>query len=146
MDLGHWQAENLEWDDDVTHFVYEISKKEPIEGKPYRYIGQKTIKRKKKYPPLKNKTRNRWIEKETDWKKYQSSSRELQDQIKEFGKESFDFKILKLCYGKSEANYFETWLQFQKNALFDESYYNGIINCRIGKFKLHPNQIMELPN
>jgi len=144
MELGHWQLKNLNWDEDATHFVYEISKKEPIEGEPFRYIGQKTIKRKKKYPPLKGKKRNRWIVKETDWKKYQSSSKELQSQISEFGKGEFNFDILKLCYGKSEANYFETWLQFQKNALFDETYYNGILNCRIGKFKLHEKQLMEI--
>lgn len=145
MDLGHWVLDDgLVWDEDATHFVYEIRKRTEIEGGPYRYLGQKTIKRKKKYPPLKNATRNRWLEKETDWKKYCSSSKELQSQIKEFGKDEFEFVILKLCYGKSDANYFETWLQFEKNALFDESYYNGIINCRIGKFKLNSKQKLEI--
>lgn len=142
MDLGHWQ--DFSFHEEAIGFVYEISKKEPIEGEPYRYIGQKLMRRKKKYPPLKSSgsTRNRWIMKDTDWKKYESSSKDLQAQIAEYGKDAFNFVILKQCFSKSEMNYFETKLQFELGVLFDPSYYNGILNCRIGKFKIHPDQTL----
>ena len=43
------------------------------------------------------------------------------------------FNILKFCNSKFELSYFEAKIQFEKDVLLNENYYNGIINCRIGK-------------
>jgi flavodoxin len=73
---------------------------------------------------------------ETDWKTYTGSSNDLNEDIKKLGKSNFKFEILKICNSKSEMAYYETKIQFENDVLLKEDYYNGIINCRIGKIKL----------
>ena len=48
-------------------------------------------------------------------------------------KSNFSFKILKPCDSKWELAYEEAKLQFKLDVLISNNYYNGIINCRIGK-------------
>ena len=50
------------------------------------------------------------------------------------------FEIIKFCKNKYELGYYETKMQFDKGVLLSEEYYNGIINCRIGK---PPKDFME---
>jgi len=87
----------------------------------------------KKMPPLKGKKNKRHKIVETDWRTYTSSSNELNDDIKKHGKENFRFEILQFCNSKWELAYYESKIQFQLDVLVSEKYYNGIINCRIGK-------------
>lgn len=130
MDYGHWiLAENVIINEKTFGFIYEITNK--ITNR--KYIGKKqcfmTIKKK----PLKGYKRKRITKSESDWKEYTSSSTDLNEDIKKYGKESFEFKILRTCDSKWALAYYEIKEQIEKDVLFKENYYNGIINCRIGK-------------
>lgn len=136
MDLGHWQTD-LEIPNELPFgFVYIITNK--IENRAY--IGKKQIKTVKKLKPLKGRKNKRHFDAETDWKIYTSSSNELNDDIIKHGIENFDFKIVRWCSSKFELHYFETKLQIENEVLFKDNFYNGIINCRIGKA---PRSLLE---
>lgn len=128
MDLGHWTYEGT-LPSDCFGFIYEI--KNNLNNK--KYIGKKQIVKKIKRPPLKGKKNKRSILTESDWKTYSGSCRELNEDIDSQGKEHFAFTILKICYNKWELSYYEAELQFKLGVLLSSEYYNGIINCRIGK-------------
>lgn len=128
-DYGHWiLSENVFVNHETFGFIYEV--KNNINNK--KYIGKKQIKSKIRRKPLKGKKRCRIDFKESDWKTYTGSSNDLNDDIKKYGKENFTFTILKTCNSKWELAYFECKIQFEKNVLIKEEYYNGIINVRIG--------------
>jgi hypothetical protein len=98
------------------------------------------MKRKIRRLPLKGKKRKRVDYKESDWKTYTGSSDALNIDIATQGLDKFVFKILKFCNSKFELSYFEAKEQFERDVLLSEDYYNGIINCRIGK---PPKQLLE---
>ena len=130
MDFGHWiLEENVNLDENTFGFIYIITNL--IDNK--HYIGKKQCKSRIKRKPLKGKTRNRIDHKESDWKTYTSSSKELNEAIQKHGKENFIFKILRTCDSKWALAYYEIKEQIDKEVLFKEEYLNGIINCRIGK-------------
>jgi len=130
MDLGHWLlAENVTINNDTFGFIYEITNT----ANSKKYIGKKQCKSKLKRKPLKGRKNKRIEIKESDWKEYTSSSNELNEDIKKFGKEKFIFKIIKTCGSKWELAYFEISEQIAKNVLLRDDYYNGIINVRIGR-------------
>ena len=128
MDTGHWKVYGPV-PEEAFGFIYEIVN--ITNGK--KYIGKKQIVRKVKRPPLKGRKNKRCILKESDWKTYTGSCRELNEDIQTLGKENFAFTILKICYNKWELAYREAELQFKHGVLLSDEYYNGIINCRIGK-------------
>jgi len=76
---------------------------------------------------------------ETDWRTYTSSSRELNNDILEYGKDNFIFEIIKFCESKFALAYEEAKIQFREEVLFSDNYYNGIINLRLSKPK-HANR------
>lgn len=130
MDLGHWVlSENVKLSEDSFGFIYEIINL--TTGK--KYIGKKQCKSKLKRKPLKGRKNKRIEIKDSDWKNYTSSSTELNADIKLYGKDKFLFKILRVCNSKWELAYFEIKEQIDKNVLFRDDYYNGIINVRIGR-------------
>ena len=128
MDTGHWKVYQAV-PEDAFGFIYEIVN--TINGK--KYIGKKQMKRKIRRLPLKGKKRKRVDYVDSDWKTYTGSSDALNIDIAANGKDKFVFKILKFCNSKFELSYFEAKMQFEKDVLLSEDYYNGIINCRIGK-------------
>lgn len=128
MDTGHWKVYQAV-PEDAFGFIYEIVN--IINGK--KYIGRKQMKRKIRRLPLKGKKRKRVDYVDSDWKTYTGSSDALNIDIAANGKDKFVFKILKFCNSKFELSYFEAKMQFEKDVLLSEDYYNGIINCRIGK-------------
>tara|TARA_R110000851_G_scaffold94713_1_gene205713 strand:- start:287 stop:688 length:402 start_codon:yes stop_codon:yes gene_type:complete len=132
MDIGHWKCD-CDWATDCFGFIYEIQNIQT--GK--KYIGKKQVQRTLKRPPLKGKKNKRHTIMESDWKEYTGSSNKLNEDISRSGKENFAFTILRLCYNKWELSYFETELQFKLGVLLSDEYYNGIINCRIGKKPSH---------
>ena len=133
-DLGHWEEALIteSVSDGVPFgFIYLITNLTNNK----KYIGKKQCLTVKKRPPLKGKKNKRHETVETDWKTYTSSSRQLNDDIEELGKSNFKFEILLFCSSKWQLAYEETKMQFEKEVLIKADYYNGIINCRIGKKK-----------
>jgi hypothetical protein len=130
MDIGHWQLnEDVSVAGDFFGFIYEITN--TVNGK--KYIGKKQCYSRLKRKPLKGKKRNRIDYIDSDWREYTSSSNELNNDIKEFGKDKFIFKIIKICNSKWALAYYEIKEQIDRDVLLRDDYYNGICNCRIGK-------------
>jgi len=130
MDIGHWQLnEDVSVAGDFFGFIYEITN--TINGK--KYIGKKQCHSRLKRKPLKGKKRNRIDYIDSDWREYTSSSNDLNNDIKEFGKDKFIFKIIKICNSKWALAYYEIKEQIDKDVLLRDDYYNGICNFRIGK-------------
>lgn len=129
MDLGHWLLdENVVLNNEVFGFIYLITNK--LNNK--KYIGKKQCFMRIKRKPLKGYKRNRITKTDSDWKNYTSSSKELNEDILKYGKENFEFKIIKTCDSKWSLAYFEIKKQIEQNVLLRDDYYNGIINVRIG--------------
>lgn len=114
---------------DFIGFVYIIT--DSANGK--KYVGKKLFKSKRRLQPLKGKTRRRTKVVESDWQDYFGSSDEVKSLVEEHGRDSFVREILHLCNTKGEMGYMEAKEQFDRNVLLDDSYYNGIISCRINK-------------
>ena len=127
-DTGHWKIYG-DIPENAYGFIYEIVNTTNHK----KYIGKKQMVRKIRRNPLKGKKRKRIDYIESDWKTYTGSSDALNSDIASQGIDKFIFKILKFCDSKFELSYFEAKMQFEKDVLLNEDYYNGIINCRIGK-------------
>jgi len=129
IDCGHWiLEEGVSIYDETFGFIYEITNL--VTNK--KYIGKKQCFMRIKRKPLKGKKRNRISKAESNWKDYTSSSFDLNEDIKKYGKGNFQFKILKTCNSKWELAYEEIKEQIIRNVLLRDDYYNGIINVRIG--------------
>jgi hypothetical protein len=113
--------------EDYTGFVYVITNS--TNGK--KYVGKKLFKSVRKLQPLKGKTRRRTKVVESDWQDYFGSSDEVKLLVEDQGRDSFKREILHLCKAKGEMGYMEAKEQFDRNVLLDDTYYNGIIQCKI---------------
>ena len=51
--------------------------------------------------------------------------------VEQHGRDNFHREILHLCDTKGVMSYLEAKEQFDRNVLLDDSYYNGIIQCKI---------------
>jgi len=137
IDLGHWITSLVITPDASPYgFIYVITNL--IDNK--RYFGKKQIKTIRKLKPLKGKKNKRHFDAETDWKTYMSSSNELNEDIVKLGKDNFKFEIIRFCDSKFELAYFEAKIQFDNEVLLKDGFYNGIINCRIGRA---PRSLLE---
>lgn len=103
----HW---NHNFELDVSNsfgFIYYVENK--LNGK--KYIGKKqyySYKSGKKF-------------KESDWKTYTSSSKHLNEDIKNFGIENFYFEILFECESRGDLTYAESNLQHKNNVLTERN-------------------------
>lgn len=133
IDLGHWQTQLLLENDVIPFgFVYKITCI-PLKK---MYIGKKQCISSIKLKPLKGKKQKRHITKDSNWREYTSSSRELNEDIIKYGKDQFSFEIIKWCESKFDLSYSEIKIQIENEVLFRNDYYNGIINVRLSKPKV----------
>lgn len=126
-----WFYENKPFQEpsDYTGFVYEIH--DTINDR--LYIGKKLFYTTKKLPPLKGKTNRRHRRVQSDWQEYYGSNTELQAQVALHGGENFRRTILVLCENRNTMSYWEAKIQFDRDVLLDNKYYNQFIGCRINR-------------
>jgi predicted GIY-YIG superfamily endonuclease len=70
------------------------------------------------------------VTKESNWKVYMGSSKELLADVKEHGEDKFIREILHLCYSKKQLTFYEINYQMKYNVLEVDSYNDNIL----GKF------------
>lgn len=99
------------------------------------YIGRKYF-----YSIRKVKGKTRRQRKESDWKKYYGSSKELLTLIEKYGKVEFKRIILSLHTTRGDCNYEEVKQQFLHNVLEDDRFINENIN---GKWHRKASHILE---
>ena len=116
---------------DNDGFVYLITNNKT----GMKYIGKKLFffshKKKVKAKTVDKKITKR-VKKESDWKEYWGSSKNLLEDIEKYGFENFSREILHLCESRGVASYLEMVEQVERRVLETDEYYNGIINVRIG--------------
>lgn len=115
----------------VVGFVYLIRNNHPDSLRKY-YIGKKQLLKRVKRKPLKGKTRNRISFVDNDVEKYWGSSKELLSDIEKYGIGHFSREVIEVCYSKFHMTLAEIDWQIKCKVLFDERFYNGVLNCRIG--------------
>ena len=116
--------------EDKIGFIYKITNK--LTGKIY--IGRKNLKHKRKTKiSAKEKkataTRKRFkqVVKESDWKEYWGSCKELLEDIKTLGEEHFSREILEFSCNQKNLSYLEVKYQFRYNVLEEHSYNGNIL-------------------
>ena len=113
---------------DAIGFVYELRDTENDK----RYIGKKNLFSTRRLPPLKGQKRKRKVVKESDWKIYYGSSKNVQFLIEKNGQKRFERKILRLCESKGEMSYWEMLYQMTNHVLLKpDEYYNSFIGGKI---------------
>jgi len=94
-----------------------------------RYLGKKVLQFNRTLPPLKGTKRKRKVVKESDWKTYYGSHKEIKDLIKENKQDEFRREILMYVSSKKLLTYYETKFLFIKEVL--EPNGNSYINDNI---------------
>ena len=137
MDLGHWifpvEIKLDDWFGFTYRIINQITKQEYIGKKQFFSTHRKIIKGKKN---------RKKILKESDWKKYKSSSELVKNEILIYGIENFSFQIEGLYKTKGDLSYAEVDLQIKENVL-REKLPNGInkyYNRAIGNIKWIPGE------
>ena len=125
-----WYYNDKIYDDtpeEFQGFVYEITELSTNK----KYIGKKNFWKPKILP--KNTKRKRRIRTRvgSDWRTYFGSSGLLTEKVNEYGEKGFKRVILRLCKTKGEMSYYEAKLQFEKDVLLSDEYYNEFIGCKI---------------
>ena len=108
-------------------FVYQITELDT--GK--KYIGKKNFWKPKILPKNSKRTRRIRTRVESDWRTYFGSSKEVQLLIEEKGEKNYKREILRLCTTKGEMSYYEAKLQFEKDVLLSDEWFNNFIGCKI---------------
>ncbi len=135
MNLHH--IESLEdFPENCIGFVYLITNK--VNNKIY--VGKKSlysnINKKLTKKELAEQTgpgrkpTKKLVTKESNWKSYMGSSKELLADIKDIGEDKFSRQILHHCFSKKQLTYYEICYQMKHDVLSVESYNDNIL----GKF------------
>jgi hypothetical protein len=128
LDLGHWSCPFIFDPDDWIGFIYLITDK--INGR--KYIGKKffhSTTRKK----VKNRVNRKKVVKESNWRSYTSSSKEINAIIEVDGKDRFTFEIVSLHESRGSLAYAEVHAIITQGALIDvfedgtRKFYNGMV-------------------
>tara|TARA_B000000557_G_scaffold262419_1_gene263182 strand:+ start:460 stop:852 length:393 start_codon:yes stop_codon:yes gene_type:complete len=102
-------------------FIYKITNKETRQF----YIGKKSLYSHRTLPPLKGYKRKRKVIKESKWKDYGSSNKEVQGWLE------VHKQILRFCSTKKALTYYELKEQFRHDCLELEECLNDNL---LGKF------------
>lgn len=119
--------------EEYVGFVYRIQDLDTNK----KYIGKKLFwsRRKTKVKTKSGGTKTKYVTKESDWRKYYGSNKQLQEEVKEHGQDhgatKYYREILRLCKTKGECSYYEAKYQFEYDVLLRDDYYNEFIQCRI---------------
>lgn len=133
----NWTYDNKEIDSlnnfptDCVGFIYKITN--TINGRIY--VGKKILLNSRrtaisKKEKAKTKTRKKFkvVVKESDWKTYFGSCKELQEDIKKYGEQYFVREILEFCHSKRYMTYCEVKYQFKYEVLENDSYNGNIMS------------------
>ncbi len=126
--MSHWLYKNKVLDEapeGYFGFVYSITNNDT--GK--QYIGRKYFGSTRRVK-VKGKTRRKVVRKDSNWKEYTGSSKELNQDIKQLGKLHFKFIILILGKTKGQVNYLEENLHHRFHVASNELFYNDCIGPR----------------
>jgi hypothetical protein len=123
----HWRGKKPD-PENYFGFVYEITNN--LTGR--KYIGRKVYwtKNTARKIVVKDMDNKGWCWdhwKQSDWKRYISSSKDLKADIYEHGMENFTFKILSQWKSSSALRYIECKTQWQRKVLETDDYYNNWI-------------------
>jgi len=91
------------------------------------YVGKKSIYSTVKLKPLKGERKKRIVTKESNWKVYMSSNKDVQKWV------DVEKEILHWCYSKIELTYYENKALYCLGVLEDENSMNGNISGKIYK-------------
>jgi hypothetical protein len=126
----HYDGKELEEPpDDAFGFVYLIECTK--NGK--KYYGKKLLT-KAGYKQVKGKRKK--IRKESDWKTYFGSSKELLSDVGLLGEKHFKRTILRFCKTRGECNYFESKFILESDAILSDKYYNDWISVKVSSSHL----------
>ena len=126
--MSHWLYKNkvlTEAHKDYFGFVYSITNLKS--GK--KYIGRKyfgTTRRVK----VAGKKRRKVVRKDSNWREYTSSSKQLNSDILKLGKKNFKFEILIMGETKGQVNYLEENIHHRCHVSVKEEFYNDCIGPR----------------
>lgn len=95
------------------------------------YIGKKFFWSPKTLPITKTRKRRVKTRIESDWKSYYGSNKEVQELVKQNGKDSYKREIIHLCKTKGDCSYWELYEQMINHALLSEDYYNEFVGAKI---------------
>lgn len=134
---GHWIVPK-DFDPSAWFgFIYKITELDT--GR--EYIGKKQLKMMRRVA-VKGRKNKKIVYKESDWKKYTSSSKELNEQIKIKGMDNYKFEILSLHSTKSSLYYAEVKAQVMEDVMRirlpdgTKKFFNG----QIGAVKFRVNE------
>jgi hypothetical protein len=130
LDLGHWVFPHQFNPDEWFGFIYRIT--ELNTGR--EYVGKKQFFSNRTKSVVGRKNRKHY-KKESDWRKYTGSSKELNLAIETNGKENYRFEIESLHKTKGSLHYQEVVVQINENVLRERlpngirKFYNGHISA-----------------
>jgi len=125
-----WIYQGKEYNDtpeEFQGFVYQITELDTNK----KYIGKKNFWRPKTLPVTKTRKRRVRTRAESDWRDYYGSSTQLCQLVEERGPAMYKREILHLCKTKGEMSYYEAKIQFERDVLLSDEYYNEFIGCKI---------------
>lgn len=133
-------GKKLFWNNVRSRYTRKPTKKEKDRLQNYIDKGHKDkakAYKKKLREKYKGLTAIRVSYRESDWRDYWGSCKELHNDIEKYGKTQFTRTILECYKTKAECNYYEIKEQISRDVLGMEDsrnnhkYYNGVINIRL---------------